>query len=134
MRKLLLLATLVPLLSGCADLFIISRSIDRGELARLGAKPGMEERRALALSAFQSSAFDPESVQVRAVSDASPGWMSGGLWGWILGGEGWYWTAELNGKNRFGGYVGFRGYRFLYDPQGKTWMGSSIYEYDVDPD
>ena len=124
--------------SGCADLFVISRSIPKNQIeGRLGQEPTLERRQAITAKALEQIAIDPDSVKIRAVDRvAVPGWSNGGLWGWLQGGEGWLWSAQINGRNRFGGYAGWTRYTFLYNSKAdRYWCGKAggaqMYPFDV---
>lgn len=54
---------------------------------------------------------DPESVRIRNVTEAVPGYRVGFLK--VVDYYGWMWYASINGKNGFGGYTGFRRHVFI---------------------
>jgi len=111
--------------TGCADLFLVQHSIPRDEIGeRLGPAPTGAQQEQLTRDLMTEYAIDPDSVKIRSISHPLPGWISGGLWGWIRGKEGWLWSAQVNAKNRFGGYTGWKVYRFLFDARNnQAWFG-----------
>ena len=58
---------------------------------------------------------DPESARIRRVTEPVPGFRNSAVWWPSVKTVGWYWTAEVNSKNRLGGYVGYTPFEFLLD-------------------
>ncbi len=56
---------------------------------------------------------DPSSAQFRHPTPCSQGWMSSVPIYGLKAAFGYYQEGQINGKNSFGGYVGFRTYRVL---------------------
>lgn len=80
--------------------------------ADYGARPTRYEDSIRAY--FDATSKDPSSLQYREITVPEKGYIQGPP---ISGGKityGWRVDASINGKNSYGGYVGFRTYQFLF--------------------
>lgn len=82
--------------------------------------PDWRQASEVGLNMLKSTYFDPGSAQVR--------WVSGFRWGFmkpLIGKRtfGWVACGNINAKNRFGGYVGERGFVLFVDAGGGIQVG-----------
>jgi hypothetical protein len=123
MNKMTGLAVGVALaLTGC-----LHGRADPKDVHLCGPAPTQAQAEA-AVSAYVSSAGlkDPSSAQVQNITVVEPaswfkGLNNGG--GYV---HGWLITFELNAKNSYGGYVGFRGRELLRLPDGRAFFTPPI--------
>ena len=99
---------LVPLLASCAS----GPTQDQLAKADFGREISTTECTAMAEGVISDGLKDPSSAQFRKSQCTKGSWASVPLLG--MGVEfGWLQRGEVNGKNSYGGYVGFRPYQVL---------------------
>lgn len=104
-------------------------TISESELHRLGPCPTPEEVVALSDQYLEEIMIDPTAFLVRKHTEPSPAYAQAPiLMDSEFIAEGWLWFAEVNGKNKFGGYVGWQTYTFMRASDG------SGMAYDLDSD
>lgn len=81
--------------------------------ADYGTPMSPSECRALAEQAIADQLLDPESAQFRREQPCSTGWWSSAPILGLKAAFGYLEKGEVNGKNTFGGYVGFRQFMVL---------------------
>ena len=114
------LILILIMLSGCASMS--RHNIQDWSKINAGPKPDIEEVKSLIKESVKYSLFDSESAQFREWSSFFKG-----LEGWSkaspISGV-WDICYEVNAKNKFGGYTGFKSFR-AYVRNGKvlrTWQ------------
>lgn len=105
-----LLVTISILLSGCAGGPPTQEELTT---ANYGAPITQEDAQRLASDFLKRVLKDPESARIEW-SSVGPGWIreapiqGGGLkFGYML-------NAQVNGKNSYGAYIGYKPYRFMF--------------------
>lgn len=106
MRRLTL--ALLPLIAACAS----GPTPEQLAAADYGAETHPAECTALAEKVIADALKDPSSAQFRSAPCFKGYWRSVPLLGMDLA-YGWIQQGEVNGKNVYGGYVGFRPYKAL---------------------
>lgn len=113
---------LLVVLTGCTTM-----SVKPDELALCGPRPTDEQAWASVQTYIENVGFyDPGSAQVRNIRVEGPmSWYKG-----LAGGGGynygWQIAFEVNAKNVYGGYVGFKTKRILLMPDGKTYFRKEL--------
>lgn len=111
LTKSIAAAIVAIFLGGCAA----TPSQDEFARADFGSPPARAERDIEAY--FAVLLKDPAAAEYRSISDPVRYWMRDQR-GLVNGGDrilyGWAVEAQVNAKNSYGGYVGFRTYRFLF--------------------
>lgn len=110
----LILTMSLAVLSGCAH-YALTPEVTRA----LPAQPDNAAVERLSLIAARGVMKDPDSVQIRGLTQAKPSYRVGPFGS--VEASGWGWFGQVNGKNSFGGYVGFQRFSFFYDGQ-QIWM------------
>lgn len=116
------------LLTSCASLNFDAPDVE------FGPQPKAQTLKAVAEEHLQAVMFDPESKRLRWL-DAEPvraaEWEShdfvGGVWNY-----GWALRFALNGKNRYGAYIGERAY-YVLQRNGQFFVGDGRLEVDTRP-
>ncbi len=109
-KSLLLLAMVSAIvISGCAS----TPSTDEVSKANYGRDMRPEECIALTEKAVGYSLKDPNSAQFRHAGPCVKGYFNSVPVLGLKAAFGWLQVGEVNGKNAYGGYVGFRQYQAL---------------------
>jgi hypothetical protein len=110
-KKTLLLLALAPgiFISGCAS----APSTEEIANANYGRDMRPEECIALAERVIGNSLKDPGSAQFRHTGACFKGYWGSVPIAGMKAAFGWLQVGEINGKNSYGGYVGFRQYQVL---------------------
>ena len=106
MRRLLMILAVALSSGGCVSVHEMTARLPR-EMA------GPEEARTLTHRWTGAYLKDPASARYRGWSSVVPGYVRGPFL--TVGEVGWTWTVQINAKNSYGGYVGFRPYRFIHE-------------------
>jgi hypothetical protein len=100
---------MLPLLAACAS----GPTQEQIDSADYGKEMAPAECVAIAERLIADKLKDPSSAQFRSSSSCFKGhWGAAPIFG-MKAEFGWVQTGEVNGKNAYGGYVGFRPYRVL---------------------
>lgn len=119
MLRSLAVLSLAVLATSCAGL-----NFDASD-QQFGARPSSTDLQTAAKSHLDRVMFDPESRRDRWI-DHEP--RRAALWRGLIGGgwnHGWGMRFGLNGKNRFGGYVGEKQY-FVIQTAGQIYVGEDV--------
>lgn len=112
MRIILALAG-AALLGGCATYEPTPLAIEMGKNAVPPAS--LEAMETAVRGYFETSLFDPDSAQIKVERPVNGYYSSLGD-----GYHGWFACGQMNAKNRFGGYVGYRTFWVYFDPRDPT--------------
>ena len=99
---------LLPLLTACAS----GPTPEQLSQADYGNEPSISECTSIAEGVISSSLKDPDSARFRNSQCFKGHWGSVPILGMGIQ-YGWIQKGEVNGKNAYGGYVGFRTYQVL---------------------
>lgn len=101
MKTFLCMAAVLAMLTGCA-----TPTPEELSIADYGSYPSNYER--IIKNYLRSSLKDPDSAQLTFLNSPKSGWngLGGAKYGYIV-------CAQINGKNSFGAYVGYRPAYFM---------------------
>lgn len=109
-------ALLSIVLIGCAS----TPSPETLANAYFGSPPESDEFAQSTMAQYiEQSLKDPESAQYRNFRSEGKGWYGGGVYKRHFG---WRYSVEVNAKNSFGGYVGFRQYLAVFQDNTLTYL------------
>ncbi|HSY05875.1 MAG TPA: hypothetical protein VK803_08000 [Steroidobacteraceae bacterium] len=108
------LALALLAIAGCAT---FKNSPSPAELTSADYAPAPTQYEQTIRRYFDEVSKDPSAIQYREISQPEKWWLRDSR-GLVNGGDrflyGWLVRATVNGKNSFGGYVGFKTYGFLF--------------------
>jgi hypothetical protein len=103
------LALVALIVSGCAS----APTAQQTAVADYGNPMTADQCQSLVESALSYGLKDPGSAQFRHGAPCTKGWMSSVPVLGMKAAFGYYQEGQINGKNSYGAYVGFRPYRVL---------------------